>query len=146
MIGGPALAEAVGVPRSVLAFLEARLPEVRAVRDGAGGRAYRADDAVLLAGLADLLYRDGVGFREAAEMLKTDARAGLEARGRELLAGAVDLEPHRPAARAIPRDAVVGGRGREAHVSARPPSPDVAALLGELIDCVRVLDEARGLA
>lgn len=151
LVGAEALARIVGVPASVLAYLEARLPQIRAVRDGAR-RAYRPPDAVLLAGLAEMLYRDGVSFRDAAAMLRTEGRADVIARGEALLRELLPAEAAPLPARTIPPDALVGmrGGGGGAGAAARPPPPppsaDVAALLSELIDCVRILEDGRAEA
>lgn len=143
VIGAEALADLMGVPTSVLTFLETRLPEVRALQTGSM-RAYRAADAWLLAGLADLMYAENVTFRDAAAQLRGAGRAAVLSRGRELLGDAVASPPVDDAARAIPLDAVVGTRVAPAFTRRRTPSPETAAVLGELIDCVRLLEDARG--
>ena len=145
LIGVDVLADRVGVPGSVFAFIEGRIPELRAVREGTR-RAYRAADATALAGLAELMYRAGVPFRDAAARLRT-AREDVIARG-EVLLGAC-AAPGAPASVEIPRDALVGARGAGAAAAparAAALSPDVADVLGELIECLRLLEEARGPA
>ncbi|MCF3936366.1 MerR family transcriptional regulator [Acuticoccus sp. M5D2P5] len=149
VVAADKLARHLGVPSSVLSYLEARVPEVRAVQDGRV-RVYRAEDAMLLAGLADLLYREGLSFREVADMLRSNERTAIAKRGRKRLGGLVTTAPARPeSARAIPRDALVrpkGAAGDTGETRARPQrttSPDVNQVLADLIECVRLLDSAR---
>ncbi|WP_157961582.1 MerR family transcriptional regulator [Acuticoccus kandeliae] len=147
VIAAEALARHLGVPASVLSYLEARVPEIRAITEGRT-RAYRAQDAMLLAGLAELLYREGLSFREVTEMIRSNERAAIAARGRKRLSGLVAATPARPeTARPIPRDAIVRPKGaaeapREAP-RPRPPSPELKAVLADLIECVRLLESAR---
>ena len=140
------LADEVGVPASVLTYLEARLPDVHAIADGRR-RLYRAADAALLAGCADLLYAEGRSFREVLGYLRTGRAKVVMKRGWALLRN-VDTEapPAAPSeARAIPPDALVRHRGRAAAPPAEPRAAagDSSAILAELIDCVRVLEAAR---
>jgi DNA-binding transcriptional MerR regulator len=134
------LARVLVVPATILSYFEARLPEVRALKEN-GQRFYRAEDAILLAGVATLLYRDGMTFRDVATLLATE-REKVAAMGRERLAGEVSLAP-RPSARPIPDDAVV--RARSDHVRAGPPPGRASAdaLLADLLECIRLLEAAR---
>lgn len=138
------LAAVLGLPQSVFAFLEARIPEMRAIVDGRG-RVYRAQDAILLAGLADMLYREGRPFRDVADMLGTPERAKILAHGRARLSGALTARVTRQdGGRTIPADALVGRKGEA--LQRRPaavPSAELEALLGELIACVRLLESGR---
>ena len=146
-ISADRLAAVLDVPQSIFSFLEARVPEVRAIASG-GGRVYRAQDAVLLAGLADMLYREGHSFRDVAQMLHGPERRELIARGRARLRGALGSDAPAPRARhrEIPNDAVVTpkGRARDGNSGVRTaPSAEISAVLSELIDCVRLLEDAR---
>jgi DNA-binding transcriptional MerR regulator len=135
------LAKLLVVPVTILSYFEARLPEVRALREG-GQRLYRAEDATLLAGIATLLYRDGMTFRDVAALLATE-RERVVALGRERLKGHVSPAA-RPPSRPIPEDAVV--HGREGDVREPPrvaPKAATDAILADLLDCVRLLEAAR---
>ena len=139
------LARRIGVPASILSFLEEQFPEIRAIKSS-GGRVYRAVDAALLAGLVDALYREGLPFREVQEAARSAGRAAIVERGRALIG--VDLRavaPARPVAE-IPPDALVHRKGPKA----APASPPAAggqtsgeAILRELMACVRILGAAR---
>lgn len=145
-MGAERLASTLGVPVSVFAFLEARMPEIRAISEGRH-RLYRAQDAVLLAGLTELLYREGQSFRDVSELMRTGGRPEIVARGRTRLRGALSLdELQSSAARRIPPDAVVrrkGGPAAPAETARAAPNRDVAAILADLIACVRLLEAAR---
>lgn len=146
------LARILAVPASVLSFLEARLPEVRALDEGSG-RAYRAADAVLLAGVAELLYTDGLSFRDVQALLRSPRRERVVERGRARLrgvAGGAGGASGAPAApMAIPDDALVRRRAEGVPSRERPgrtaegQSPEVAAILADLMACVRRLEAAR---
>lgn len=136
------LAKLLVVPATILSYFEARLPEVRALREG-GQRLYRAEDAILLAGIATLLYRDGMTFRDVAALLATE-RERVVALGRERLKGHVSASA-RGSQRPIPEDAVVVGRAGEVREPPRAvPRGEAEAVLAELLDCVRLLEAARG--
>ncbi|WP_226582817.1 MerR family transcriptional regulator [Acuticoccus sediminis] len=143
------LADEVGVPPSVLTYLEARLPDVHSIVDGRR-RYYRSADAALLAGCAELLYGEGRSFREVMGFLRNGRAKAVAKRGWALLrhveAVAPPVASTAPPARAIPPDALVRHRGRPT----APKSPadpaitvDPSSILAELIECVRVLEAAR---
>lgn len=135
------LADELGVPSSVLVYLEKRLPDIHAIAEGRR-RLYRAADAALIAGCADLLYGEGRAFRDVAALLRAGKAQAIAKRGRRII-GAVAGEAEAAPARAIPPDAVVRHRGRPT-AAATPSAPvDPASILAELIDCVRTLEAAR---
>lgn len=145
VISAEKLARLLGVPPSVLSFLEARVPQVRSLSEG-GRRVFRAEDAVLVAGLTELLYAEGLTLRDVYGMMRSNERERIAERGRRVLAGALSV-PSSPSAprRPIPPDALVAPRGAAEREAPRPArqSAEIAQILGELNDCVRVLDEAR---
>ncbi|MEO1102955.1 MAG: hypothetical protein AAFW98_04365 [Pseudomonadota bacterium] len=140
-MGAFALARALGVPATALAFLEGQFPEVRAIRTD-GHRTYRLSDAVFLAGLAEALYGEGLPFREVQEQARSGGRAELMQKGAARLgldvAAIMAPEPQKP----IPQDAIVQ---RKAGVTLRPApsSADTEDVLRELMACVRILGAAR---
>lgn len=137
------LADEIGVPSSVLIYLEKRLPDVHAIAEGRR-RLYRPADAALLAGCADLLYGEGRAFRDVAALLRAGKAGAITKRGRRIIGATMAGENEAAPARAIPPDAVVNHRGRPtAAVVDAGTLVDPSAILAELIDCVRVLEGAR---
>lgn len=138
-----ALSRVLQVPGSVLSFLEGQFPEVRSIATPPG-RAYRMADAMFLAGLVEALYHEGRPFREVQEEARSSGRAALVRRGATLLGVDVDrMRTERPSA-AVPPDAIVRRRGPQPEVQAAAPPPlGGEAILHELMDCVRLLGEAR---
>ncbi|GAB5375257.1 MAG: hypothetical protein AcusKO_17190 [Acuticoccus sp.] len=137
------LARAVGVPASVLSFLEGQFPEVRAIASPTG-RAYRITDAALLAGLVEALYHEGRPFREVQGEARSGARTTLMRRGAALigvdLAAARATRPSEP----VPPDAIVRRKGPQPASAPRAAAPVGAdEILAELMACVRILGAAR---
>lgn len=137
------LAQRAGVPQSVLSFFEDQFPEIRAVKTD-GGRAYRASDAALMAGLAEALYRDGEPFRDVQAKARSGGRDALIATGSEILGLSLSPADALVPAAPIPPDAHVRRRGPAATVSAPPDAPTREDILFELMGCVRTLSDARG--
>jgi len=146
VIGAEKLARTLGVPLSVLVFLEARVPQVRSLAEGTR-RVYRAEDAVLIAGLTELLYGEGLTLRDVYGMMRSNGRERIAERGRARLRGAlaVPSSPARRHSRPIPADARVMPKGSASAPAAphRRPSPEAERILADLIDCVRILEAAR---
>lgn len=147
VIGAEKLARILGVPLSVLTFLEARVPQVRSLAEGPR-RVYRAEDAVLIAGLTELLYGEGLTLRDVYGMMRSNGRERIAERGRERLRGALALPPEaprRPAMRPIPADARVMPKGAAGTAGGerRRPSAEAERILADLIECVRILEAAR---
>lgn len=147
VIGADKLARLLGVPVSVLSFLEARVPQVRSLSAGSS-RVYRAEDAVLIAGLTELLYGEGLTLRDVYGMMRSKERERVAERGRQRLRGALSLSgggSRRATHRAIPADARVMPKGAVGGNFGAPPkpSPEAEGILAELIECVRILEAAR---
>ncbi|UOM33712.1 MerR family transcriptional regulator [Acuticoccus sp. I52.16.1] len=144
LIDAVRLADEVGVPASVLTYLEARLPGVHSIADGRR-RLYRPADAELLAGCAELLYGEGRSFREVMGYLRSGRAKAVAKRGRALLRHVEPAAVAEVAAppRAIPADALVSHRGRPVPPQPRATGTDPTAILSELIECVRILEGAR---
>jgi len=137
------LARTLGVPPSVLSFLEGQFPEVKAIASSSG-RAYRLGEAAFLAGLVEALYHDGRPFREVQEAARSSGRTALMRRGAALIG--VDLAAMRrePPAATVPPDAIVRRKGPQPEAPASPPHrADTREILAELMDCVRLLSQAR---
>ncbi|ORE96566.1 Transcription regulator MerR family protein [Stappia sp. 22II-S9-Z10] len=144
LVDAQRLADEVGVPASVLTYLEARLPGVHAIAEGRR-RLYRPADAALLAGCAELLYGEGRSFREVMGYLRAGKSKAIARRGWALL-GEVETEPapeNGGPSRAIPADALVQHRGRPGPTTPLRPTEDPSAILADLIECVRLLEAAR---
>lgn len=137
------LARLLGVPSSVLSFLEGQFPEVKAIASPSG-RAYRMADATFMAGLVEALYHEGRPFREVQEEARSSGRTGLVRRGAALIGVDLDAMRRKPPAAAVPPDAIVRRKGPQAAPSA-PPAPPAGTreILSELMDCVRLLSNAR---
>lgn len=137
------LAAELDVPPAVLTYLERKAPEARALVSGRRN-VYRPADAALLAGLVELLYREGASLRDVVGALRTGEAEGIREAGARRLGIDLDAAVARPPQRTVPRDAAVGPKGL-AHPPRRPKAVDAtrAALLGELMTCVRLLEDAR---
>ncbi|WP_075220961.1 MerR family transcriptional regulator [Acuticoccus yangtzensis] len=144
LVDAERLADEVGVPASVLTYLEARLPGVHAIAEGRR-RLYRPADAALIAGCAELLYGEGRSFREVMGYLRAGKSKAIARRGWALL-GEIETEPAPESgapSRAIPADALVQHRGRPGPTTPLRPTEDPSAILADLIECVRLLEAAR---
>lgn len=137
------LARAVGVPQSVLSFLEGQFPEVRAIA-GPSGRAYRLADAAFLAGLVEALYHDGRPFRDVQSEARSGARTTLMRRGAKLLGLDLAAAQRARPTEAVPPDAIVRRKGLQPATPPRPTQPVATErILAELMTCVRILGAAR---
>lgn len=140
----PKLARRLGVPMSVLSFLEEQFPEIRAMKTPRG-RAYRAVDAAFLAGLIDALYRQGYPFREVEALARSSGRAAFVERGGALLGLDPRVVAQKPPSAPVPPDALVHTRSGET-VTPGPAAgagPEPREILRELMACVRILGAAR---
>jgi len=163
VVTAASLAGRLAVPVSLLSFLEARFPELRGLRSGAA-RAYRAEDAAVLAGLVDALYGEGRPLPEVrAELRSADGRAAAARRGLRRLglaagppgdtatgdaAAAADEDAATDrggvgATAPIPPDAIVRPRAAGVQQAAAPEPAGRDEILRELMACVRILAAAR---
>ena len=152
------VADDLDLPQHVLRFWETRFTQIRPMKRGGGRRYYRPDDVDLLRGIRHLLYGEGYTIRGVQRILKEQGPrfvvgAGrgepLQLPARDAADEVDDREPDdeiAPPIMAAPRPRMMPAP------DVRPPaparlSPDDAgrlqATLAELLECKRLLDQAR---
>ncbi len=159
------VAQELDLPQHVLRFWESKFTQIRPVKRAGGRRYYRPDDVRLVAAIRVLLYSEGYTIKGVQRILKEQgARAVVEAsraKGRGAAAATVEGAPEtakRPAEGALaeflpPLEQPPAAAPPED----RPPptgptaatrlSPQdrhrMEAILAELVECARILEEAR---
>jgi DNA-binding transcriptional MerR regulator len=161
------VAEEIDVPQHVLRFWESRFAQIRPLKRGGGRRYYRPDDVDLLRGVRHLLYGEGYTIRGVQRILREQGlsfvqnvwRTGSEpppAEFDEDKAGARGTEAagtgSKPSFFELPFDAPPGEPPADRRepiiktLQALDPNSDarrkLQAVLDDLADCRRVLDEA----
>ncbi|MFT7027050.1 MAG: DNA-binding transcriptional MerR regulator [Paracoccaceae bacterium] len=106
------VADHLDVPAHVLRFWETKFTQVKPVKRGGGRRYYRPEDVVLLEGIRDLLYSDGMTIKGVQKILRE--------RGARHVAGLADA----PAAEAASPE---GAPHHAPAVAVTPIETDVAA-------------------
>ncbi|MCB1516627.1 MAG: MerR family transcriptional regulator [Hyphomicrobiaceae bacterium] len=122
------------LPQHVLRFWETRFSQIKPLKRGGGRRYYRPDDINLLKGIRHLLYQKGFTIKGVQKILKEQgARAVIEMAGITEDGGEVAIVAQAPGT--LPEL-----KGVHLHATAKDALSDV---LRELLDCKRLLDEAR---
>ena len=162
------VAESLDLPQHVLRFWETRFNQIKPMKRGGGRRYYRPDDVELLKGIRFLLYSEGYTIKGVQRILKEqgnkfvmaaatgsfDIAALSKAKAPPSTAPTVaDLDRTTPAKSSTGiLGKLVGGRGTaknddDALVGASQISSDdiqaLNATLMELLECKRLLDQAR---
>jgi DNA-binding transcriptional MerR regulator len=164
------VAEELDLPQHVLRFWETKFTQIRPIKRAGGRRYYRPDDVQLVAAIRVLLYSEGYTIKGVQRILKEQgARAVVAAsRGgvRGPQAGRLDAAPLAaesprqdsladslaplapPGSSAAPSPAEAAPTGEEGLASnGTCLSPQdrhrMEAILAELSECARLLDEAR---
>ena len=64
------VADAIAIPAHVLRFWESRFPQIKPVKRAGGRRYYRPSDVALVAGIQQLLHKDGLTIRAVQQILR----------------------------------------------------------------------------
>lgn len=122
------------LPQHVLRFWETRFSQIKPLKRGGGRRYYRPDDINLLKGIRHLLYQKGFTIKGVQKILKEQGvRAVIEMAGITEDGGEVAIVAQAPGT--LPEI-----QGAHLQATAKDALSDV---LRELLDCKRLLDEAR---
>ncbi|MCB9993684.1 MAG: MerR family transcriptional regulator [Hyphomicrobiaceae bacterium] len=122
------------LPQHVLRFWETRFTQIKPLKRGGGRRYYRPDDISLLKGIRHLLYEKGFTIKGVQKILKEQgARAVIELAGITEEGGEVAIVAQAPGALGDLRNVQMPADAHDA----------LSVLLSELLDCKRVLDDAR---
>ncbi len=160
------VAEELDLPQHVLRFWETRFGQIKPMKRGGGRRYYRPEDVVLLKGIRFLLYSEGYTIKGVQRILKEHGNkfvmatasgdvdvTGLSKKSVAPTVADLDAKPA-PASpgilgklvggRAAPEKSETGllGRDAPAHLNDTDKQSLNAALM-ELLECKRLLDQAR---
>lgn len=132
------VAEELDLPQHVLRFWETRFSQIKPMKRGGGRRYYRPEDVELLAGIRQLLYGEGYTIKGVQRILKEQGPKFVAAAAD----GNVELEtdPTPPGQKAVSvEEAAKPGN------TAEPTSEKalLQAVLSDLLECKRLLDQAR---
>jgi len=162
------VAESLDLPQHVLRFWETRFNQIKPMKRGGGRRYYRPDDVELLKGIRFLLYSEGYTIKGVQRILKEQGNKFVMAAASgsfdlatlskskappSITPTVADLDRATPAKTSTGiLGKLVGGRGSAKNdddtlVGASPISSDdiqaLNATLMELLECKRLLDQAR---
>ena len=129
------VAAELDLPQHVLRFWETRFRQIKPMKRGGGRRYYRPDDVRLLRGIRHLLYSEGYTIKGVQRILREEGNRFVMQVGEGVAAPATTV----PASKATP--AVTLGEARTAASDGSRAS--LRAALAELLECKRLLDQAR---
>ncbi len=129
-------ANELDLPQHVLRFWETRFSHIKPLKRGGGRRYYRPEDVDLLKGIQHLLYSEGYTIKGVQRILKEQ--------GVHAVMGAVNGEGIRPASADDGlKEAVSVGQVSSQASPAQGNRAKLQAALTELLECKRLLDQAR---
>ena len=132
------VAQDLDLPQHVLRFWETRFKQIKPMKRGGGRRYYRPDDVELLKGIRHLLYSEGYTIKGVQRILKEQGNRFVA----HAASGDIQLamETAQVSQKAVPVAEVI------AQAPANAGSDDcqqLQAVLSELLECKRLLDQAR---
>jgi len=133
----------LSLPQHVLRFWETRFTQIKPLKRGGGRRYYRPEDILLLKGICHLLYEQGFTIKGVQRILKEDGPRHVIAIGE---AGSLDALEQSDVKTT---DSEIRQIGADSADSARQPvlnkqkRDQLTDVLGELLACKRMLDNAR---
>ena len=128
------VAAELSLPQHVLRFWETKFAQIKPLKRGGGRRYYRPDDLALLRGIQYLLYSEGYTIKGVQRILKE--------RGAKAVADAPSLGAPAPLETPPPEKSAVPAMEAR-HREPRGGDPDLRRVLGELLECKRLLDQVR---
>lgn len=141
------VADELDLPQHVLRFWETRFNQIKPMKRGGGRRYYRPDDVELLKGIRHLLYSEGYTIKGVQRILKEHGNRFVAAASEGNISLELEDEAAQPAKRAVSvGDMVGGGAGQASTGSGKPANAghqQLQAALSELLECKRLLDQAR---
>ena len=75
------VADWLGVQAHVLRFWESKFPQIKPMKRGGGRRYYRPQDVALLAGVRNLLYKDGLTIKGVQKVFREQGIRWVAERG-----------------------------------------------------------------
>lgn len=136
------------LPQHVLRFWETRFNQIKPMKRGGGRRYYRPEDVELLRGIRYLLYSEGYTIKGVQRILKEHGNKFVASVGDGSVnlasIAAADQEPEQ---QAVTVSDVIADRAPPARSNSNTPASTQARLkdvLGELLECKRLLDQVRG--
>ena len=133
----------LSLPQHVLRFWETRFTQIKPLKRGGGRRYYRPEDVLLLKGIRHLLYEQGFTIKGVQRILKEDGPRHVIAIGEAGSLEALEQSEERPP------DSDMRQRGTDSSANARysglnkQKRDQLTDVLGELLACKRMLDNAR---
>ncbi len=157
------VAEDLDLPQHVLRFWETRFGQIKPMKRGGGRRYYRPDDVQLLKGIRFLLYSEGYTIKGVQRILKEQGNKFVMAAANgsfDVAALAASSAAQAPTVAELDTPSaakqssgllgkLVGGRskgGESGSGAGQISDEDIEALnatLMELLECKRLLDQAR---
>lgn len=139
------VAEELDLPQHVLRFWETRFAQIKPMKRGGGRRYYRPDDVELLKGIRHLLYAQGYTIKGVKKILKERGNAFVASAATggavlmpEAAAEDVGFKEAVSVAQVAAAQGVAAGNAQDGSDASR-----LRAALGELLECKRLLDQAR---
>ena len=128
------VANELSLPQHVLRFWETKFAQIKPMKRGGGRRYYRPDDVSLLRGIQFLLYSEGYTIKGVQRILKE--------RGARAVADAPETGVPAPL-EAAPAEKAAVPVSEAGRAGADGGDPDLRRVLGELLECKRLLDQVR---
>jgi DNA-binding transcriptional MerR regulator len=75
------VSEELDIPAHVLRFWESKFPQIKPMKRGGGRRYYRPQDVALLAGVRNLLYKDGLTIKGVQKVFREQGLRWVAERG-----------------------------------------------------------------
>ena len=135
------VATELDLPQHVLRFWETRFAQIKPMKRGGGRRYYRPDDVELLKGIRHLLYAQGYTIKGVKKILKERGNSFVASAadgGAVLMAESEADDAGFKEAVSVAQVAAAAGDGSDGSDASK-----LRAALGELLECKRLLDQAR---
>lgn len=133
-------ADELDLPQHVLRFWETRFAQIKPLKRGGGRRYYRPDDVMLLKGIRHLLYDQGFTIKGVQRILKEEGARYVTDVGE---AGSLEAMGPSNGAALPSAPASEEGEAPAAAPISRQGKQKLDRVLRELLECKRLLDEAR---
>ncbi|MEL7230300.1 MAG: MerR family transcriptional regulator [Pseudomonadota bacterium] len=133
------VAEELDLPQHVLRFWETRFKQINPMKRGGGRRYYRPDDVELLKGIRHLLYAEGYTIKGVQRILKEQGNRHVMAAAGGVMPPLDEPQEQEKAAVPVAQMASLS----PSSVSSANAKGDLQAVLTELLECKRLLDQVR---
>ncbi|MFD0915598.1 MerR family transcriptional regulator [Pseudahrensia aquimaris] len=136
------VADELDLPQHVLRFWETRFNQIKPMKRGGGRRYYRPDDVELLKGIRHLLYSEGYTIKGVQRILKEHGNRFVAAASEGNISLELEAQAE-PAKKAVPVSDIVANRSGARATNESGSEAELQAALSELLECKRLLDQAR---